>query len=156
MNNINTLLQKYETPTGENKRVKGETTTPEYRNTERQKAQLKNRYLLLDTILNETQNPINKQQKKEIRQWIQQFHDDWKTLHRQSSDEAIITALILIQYKKHNYKTPKPLKQTIEKYNLTTQKFLIIQNRIIFLLMKHTPLQYTLEEKYRQYQENSQ
>lgn len=156
MTNITKLLDKYETPDGENKRVYGEVTTDKYRNTERQKANLKNRHLLLDNILNETEQPINKQQKTEIKQWINQFHDEWKTIHRQSSDETIITALILIQYKKNNYRIPKALAEAINKYDLTTRKFLLIQNRIIFLLMKYTPLNYTLEERYRQYQEISQ
>lgn len=158
MSNIIKLLDKYEKD-GANRRVKGEITSDEYYNKERRKAQLKNRHLILDSVLNEADNPLNPQQIQEIREWINQFNDDWKTIHRQCSDETIITALILIQYKKHNYKIPKGLQYTITKYELTTRKFLLIQNRIIFLLMKNTPLQYTIADKYRQYiqtKENSQ
>ena len=152
MTNINRLLNKYETPYGENRRVKNEQTSNDYWNEERQNAKLKDRQLLLDNILNETNHPINIQQKQEIKNWIELFKDDWKNIHRQSKDETILLALIIIQYNENHYYFPKILEKACTKYELNWQRFTTIQNRIIFLIMKNTPLKYTLSEKYRQYQ----
>ena len=151
MTDIKTLLRKYETIDGQNKRVKGEITTDNYRNMERQIANLKDKHLLLDKVLNDIDQPLNPQQKTEIKKWIDTFKDDWKTLHRQSTNEAIILALIIIQYKNNHYKLTNTIKKACIDYDLDRQKFIFIQNRVIFLLMKHTPLQYTISEKYREY-----
>jgi len=151
MTDIKKILRKYETIDGQNKRVKGEITTDNYRNMERQTANLKDKHLLLDKVLNDIDQPLNPQQKTEIKKWIDTFKDDWKTLHRQSKTETIILALIIIQYKNNHYKLTNTIKKACIDYDLDRQKFIFIQNRVIFLLMKHTPLQYTISEKYREY-----
>ena len=151
MTDIKKILRKYETIDGQNKRVKGEITTDNYRNMERQTANLEDKHLLLDKVLNDIDQPLNPQQKTEIKTWINIFKDDWKTLHRQTKTETIILALIIIQYKNNHYKLTNTIKKACIDYDLDRQKFIFIQNRVIFLLMKHTPLQYTISEKYREY-----
>ena len=151
MTDIKKILRKYETIDGQNKRVKGEITTDNYRNMERQTANLKDKHLLLDKVLNDIDQPLNPQQKTEIKTWINIFKDDWKTLHRQTKTETIILALIIIQYKNNHYKLTNTIKKACIDYDLDRQKFIFIQNRVIFLLMEHTPLQYTISEKYREY-----
>ena len=151
MTSIEFLLQKYETSHGENRKVNGEQTSNDYWNNQRRNATVKDRHLTLDKLLNETDQPLNPQQKIEVKTWIDLFKYDWKNIHRQSEDETIILALIIIQYKNNHYYIKKSLKNACLKYNLDIQKFMLIQNRIIFLLMKNTPLKYNTSEKYRQY-----
>ena len=152
MTDIKQLLNKYETPYGENRRVKNEHTSKNYRNNQRKNAMVKDRHLTLDLLLNETHQPLNIPQKQAVKKWIDLFQNDWKNLHRQSKDETILLALIIIQYTNTHYKLPQTLKEACLKYNLDWKKYTIIQNRVIFLLMKNTPLKYTISENLRQYQ----
>lgn len=161
MTNIEKLMRKYYTSKSKNpceheKRCKAERTSPEYWNRQRQTATLKDKHLLLDQVLNDIGQPLNPQQKNEISNWIDIFRDDWKTLHRQSTNEAIILALIIIQYKNNHYKLTNTIKKACIDYDLDRKKFIFIQNRVIFLLMKHTTLQYTISEKYTQYNETKE
>lgn len=161
MTTIEKLMKKYYTSKGKNpceheKRHKAERTSSEYWNRQRQTATQKDKQLLLDKVLNDIGQPLNPQQKTEIKTWIDTFKEDWKTLHRQSTNEAIILALIIIQYKNNHYKLTNTIKKACIDYDLDRQKFIFIQNRVIFLLMKHTTLQYTISEKYTQYIETKE
>ena len=151
MNNIKHLLHKYENQYGENKWVQGEHATPDYWNKERQKAETKNKHLILDTILNEYPFELNIAQIRTLHYWIDIFQPDWKSIHYNSSTETIILALIFIQYKRVNSNITPDEYSISKKYKLTSKKFSLIQNRIIFLLMKNTPLRYNVEDKYTQY-----
>ena len=153
MTEINQLINKYYkndglNNTGHNRRVKGEMTSKKYYNTERQEATRQNKHLILDQLLNEIPFRLNQKQVQQIRNWIDLFNQDWKDLHRKASNETIILALILIQHKNRNPKI-KPEKYSIShKYRLSIATFTLIQNRLIFLQMKHTPLTYTLSNRY--------
>ena len=114
----------------------------------RQEASKQNKHLILDQLLNEIPFRLNQKQVQQIRRWIDLFNNDWKEFHRQASNETIILALILIQHKQAKPRI-KPEKYSIShKYRLTLSTFTLIQNRLIFLQMKHTPLTYTLSERY--------
>jgi hypothetical protein len=142
MTNIEKLIKTYE------KHVKGERTSKEYQRQQRQERTAKHKHLLLDTILNEAPFTIKKYQKDQIKRWIDLFNPYWKTLHRQSSDETIILALIFIQQKQANKSLNIQEYSITRKYDLTCPKFISIQNNVIFLLMKTTPLTYTLNPEY--------
>ena len=153
MTEINQLINKYYkndglNNTGSNRRVKGEMTSKEYYNNERQEASKQNKHLILDQLLNEIPFRLNQKQVQQIRRWIDLFNNDWKEFHRQASNETIILALIFIQYKQAN-KGIKLEKYTItEKYKLTPAIFETIQNELIFQLMKTTELRYSQNKYY--------
>ena len=142
MTNINTLLTTYKNY------QPGERTSKEYQKKQRQQKTLKHKQLLLDQLTNETPFTLKKYQKAQIKKWITLFNPYWKTLHRQSSDETIILALIFIQQKQSNKSLNIQEYSITRKYDLTCSKFISIQNNVIFLLMKTTPLTYTLNNQY--------
>lgn len=147
MTNITTLLKRYYKNEGKNttaypKTHKAEHTSKEYRNKQRQTAGQKHKQLILDTLLNETKFTLKPYQIEQLRYWINRYHKDLKSLHRQSTLETIILALILIQYKQNNPKIDIGTMRISRNHQLTNHKFTIIQNRFIFLLMKTTPLTY--------------
>ena len=147
MSNIEQLFQKYYTPEGKNpiayeKRHRAEHTSKEYWNRQRQDKALKHKHLILDQLLNEINFTIKPYQIRQIRYWIDRFHKDFKNLHRQSTNEAIILALIMIEYKQDNPKMDIGTMKISRKYGLTNHKFTIIQNRLIHQIMRTTELQY--------------
>lgn len=137
--------------TGSNKRVKGEITSKEYWRKQNQESNRKHRHLLLDQLLNEIPFNIEPQQVSQLRHWIDLFNPHWKEFHRQASNETILLALILIQYKQSHPNIRIEKYSITTKYNLTTPVFTLIQNRLIFMLIKHTPLTYTLSNAYDNY-----
>ena len=142
MSNIKGLIKKYETPT------KAEKTTNEYNKKIRLEIACKNRHLILDQLLLEIPFHLNQSQVQQIRYWIDTFNKDFKNFHRQSSNETIILALIFIQRKKVNPRLHVTKYTISKKYNLTTPIFEVIQNKLIFQLMKTTPLTYTQAKHY--------
>ena len=142
MINYTQLLKKYD------KKQKPERTSNEYWNKQRQEANRKNRHLLLDELLNEIPFHLNKDQIIQIRNWIDTFNPHWKEFHRQSKDKTILLALIMIQQKRANPRRKVTEYKISKKYQLTSAKFELIQNRLIFLQMKYTPITYTLSNKY--------
>ena len=142
MSNIQGLIKKYETPT------KAEKTTNEYNKKIRLEIACKNRHLILDQLLLEIPFHLNQSQVQQIRYWIDTFNKDFKNFHRQSSNETIILALIFIQRKKVNPRLQVTKYTISKKYNLTTPIFEVIQNKLIFQLMKTTPLTYTQAKHY--------
>lgn len=142
MTNIKHLLQKYEKPTS------AERTSNEYTHKQKTEKTRKNKHLILDELLNEIPFTITETQEQQIRRWIDLFNDTWKEFHRQASNETIILALIFIQHKQANPKIRTYEYSITTKYDLTDRKFEVIQNNLIFQLMRHTPLTYTLSKKY--------
>lgn len=142
MTNINYLLKKYEKPTH------AEKTSPEYNKQQKLEENRKHRHLLLDQLLNEIPFQLHDAQITQIRRWIDLFNPYWKQFHRQSSNETILLAFIMIQRKQVNKRLEVERFSISNKYKLTNKKFEVIQNNLIFQLMKHTPLTYTLSKKY--------
>lgn len=150
MTDIKFLLDKYEKQNN-NKWVKGESTSNEYRKKQRLEANRKHRHLILDGLLNEIGFTLTHNEIAQIRYWIDTFNPHWKEFHRQSKNETIILAMIMIQYKTRNTQLRINKFSISKKYNLTSSKFELIQNRLIFLLMKYTPLTYAQSNKYDNY-----
>ena len=142
MTNINYLLHKYE------KQTPAERTSKQYDHKQKTEKKRKHKQLLLKTLINEVPFQITKTQTKQIERWIDLFNPTWKDLHRQASNETIIMAFIFIQYKQANPKIRVHEYNIAKKYELTDRKFELIQNNLIFQLMKHTPLTYTLSKTY--------
>ena len=148
MTEINKLIRKYYTPDGSNltgsqRKTPGEMYTTTYSKNEKMESARKHRHNILSQLLLETPFKLNKQQEQQIRYWIDTFNPYWKTFHRQASNETIILALIMIQAKKDTPKLQVEFYTISRKYDLTEKKFSLIQNRLIFMLMRTTPLTYT-------------
>lgn len=142
MTDIKRLLKQYETPT------KAEKTSNKYNNRNRLETQRKHRHLILDELLLEIPFYLTPIQIEQIRAWIDKFNKHWKDFHRQSSNETIILAFIMIQRKNFDKRLDVEKYSISNKYDLTNKKFQVIQNNLIFNLMKYTPLTYTLSKKY--------
>lgn len=148
MTDINLLLNKYYTREGGNltahdKINKAEKHTSEYNIKQKREQYKRHRHLILDKLLTEipchyTQNDICT-----IRYWIDRFNDNFKDFHRQSSNETIILAFCMIYWKQKNPKIKVSELPISHKYDLTNEKFELIQNRLIFQLMKTTELTYS-------------
>ena len=158
MTNIETLIKKYYKKEGENitaspKKTSAECYTNQYHKIEKMKANRKHRHNILTELLKETPFTLSYNQKEQIRYWIDLFNEDFKQFHRQASNETIILSFIMIQQKKANPRLTVENYTISEKYHLNTPTFELIQNRLIFQLMKTTPLTYSqskyhMKEKY--------
>lgn len=153
MTNIEDLLNRYETPQGDNRRVKGEMTSKEYWQRERQEANRKHRHLILDQLRKEVPYHYTNDEIEQIRYWIDKFNLSFKEFHRQSSNETIILAFLLIHWKRKNPKFKVSDLAISNKYDLDNNKFTLIQNRLIFQLMRATELTYN-QRKYVENYEN--
>ena len=153
MSNIESLLNKYYKKEGANltahqKINKAEKHTPKYNKKLKREQYRRNRHLILKQLLNEIPFTLKPYQIKQIQYWIDRFNDDFKSFHRNSSNETILLAFIMIQQmqadkgiKINKYKISK-------KYNLTLSKFETIQNQLIFRLMKTTELRHSQSRYY--------
>ncbi len=146
-NNINHLLHKYYKKEGANLTAtpiknKKEQYTNKYQQQTRQEYNHRKRQAILSELLRETPITLNPIQIKQIRYWITTFNKDFKEFHRQSSNETIILAMIIIQAKNTNPKIQLEQYKITKKYHLTCPIFTLIQNRLIFKLMQTTPLTY--------------
>ncbi|MBR3213922.1 MAG: hypothetical protein IKF79_05340 [Methanosphaera sp.] len=146
-NNITHLIHKYYTPdeanlTANNKKTPGERHTPTYRKQQKQEANRKHRHNLLTQLLKETPFKLTKIQEQQIRYWIDTFNPYWKHFHRQASNETILLAFIMIQQKHSNPRLQVENYTISHKYELNNNTLLLIQNRLIFELMRTTPLTY--------------
>jgi len=144
------LIQKYYTPVGMNrtdheKFNKNEKHTPDYNRKQKQQQRLRHRYLILDQLINEIPFHITTQQTTEIKRWLERFNPYFREFHKNSSNETIILAFIFIQYKYRNPRVTIEKYSISQKYDLTTTKFTLIQNRLIFYLMRTTELTYSLK-----------
>ena len=153
MSNIEYLLTKYYKKEGANltahqKINKAEKHRPEYNKKIKREQYRRNRHLILKQLLNETPFTLKQYQINQIKYWIDRFNDDFKSFHRNSSNETILLAFIMIQQMQSD-KGIKINKYSIsKKYNLTLSKFETIQNQLIFRLMKTTELRYSQSRYY--------
>lgn len=153
MVNYNKLIDKYYKKEGENatahfKYKDGERTSNEFRNARRLEEKEKHRYLLFQELLNEIPFHLNKSQVKQIGYWLKKFNKDFKQFHRRSSEKTIILAFIMIQRKNVKPKIQVDKFGICKKYNLTPPVFELIQNRLIFELMRTTELTYNQSKYY--------
>ena len=147
MTNIETLIKKYYRQDGKNmtgtpNKNPAERYTKQYNKNEKQKANLKHRHNILTGLLQETPFTLTTVQTEQIRYWIDTFNKTFKDFHRQSSNETIILAFIMIQAKRSNSRLKVEQYSISDKYHLTSPIFELIQNRLIFQLMRTTPLTY--------------
>lgn len=153
MTDYNRLINKYYKTDGKNltghiKIHKAEKMSNKYHRERRLEATEKHRYLLLQELLKETPFRLTENQIKQIEYWLTTFNDNFKNFHRKSSEETIILGFIMIQRKKANPKLQVEKFTISRKYNLTNQVFELIQNRLIFELMRTTPLTYSQAKHY--------
>ncbi len=147
-NNIEHLLNEYYKPIGANKTATikinpSEKHTKEYNRKMKKEQYKRHRHLILDQLLNEIPFKLKQYQIQQIRYWLDRFNDNFKEFHYNSSNETIILAFIMIQWKQQNPKLYVANMPICRKYKLTTPKFELIQNRLIFQLMKTTELTYS-------------
>ena len=152
MTKIEQLIDKYYKPQGKNqthdfKINPTEKHTKEYNRKLKKQQYNRHRHLILDELLNEIPFTLKPYQITQIRYWLDKFNDNFKGFHRNSSNETIILAFIMIQWKRENPKIHIGSSAICREYNLTNQKFELIQNRLIFQLMKTTELTYN-QSKY--------
>lgn len=119
-----------------------------YHNKIRLEKKGKHRYLLLHELIKEVPFQLRQDQITQIEYWLNSFNDNFKNFHRTSSEETIILAFIMIQRKKTNPKLQVEKFTISKKYKLTTSVFELIQNRLIFELMRTTPLIYNQSKYY--------
>ena len=147
MTDIKKLIHRYYTPDGKNMTAKTkkdprERYTNEYNKQRKQEINRRHKHIILNDLLQETPIQLNKTEIQTIRYWIDTFNNEFKTFHRQSSNETIILAFIIIQAMKTNPKIRIEDYRICTKYHLNKDKYTLIQNRLIFQLMKTTPLVY--------------
>lgn len=155
MTDYTRLIKKYYKKSGANmtaepKRNKAEIVSNDYDNQYHKEVSKRNRHLILDELVREVPFHVTKSQIKKIRFWIDRFNDDFKSFHRQASNETIILAFILIQRKQVNSKLDIDELAISKKYSLNKSIFITIQNRLIFKLMATTELTYTQSKYYNQ------
>ena len=153
MSNIEYLLTKYYKKEGANltahqKINKAEKHTPEYNKKIKREQYRRNRHLILKQLLNETPFTLKQYQIDQIKYWIDRFNDDFKSFHRNSSNETILLAFIMIQQMQSDKGMNINKYSISKKYNLTLSKFETIQNQLIFRLMKTTELRYSQSKHY--------
>ena len=153
MTNINKLLNKYYKKDGKNltahvKINKAEKMSNKYHNQRRLETTEKHRYLILQELLKETPFELSQDQITQIRYWLSTFNKNFKNFHRKSSEETIILGFIMIQHKKANPGLQIEKFTISRKYHLTPAVFELIQNRLIFELMRTTPLTYNQAKHY--------
>ena len=153
MSNIEYLLTKYYKKEGANltahqKINKAEKHTPRYNKKIKREQYRRNRHLILKQLLNETPFTLKQYQINQIKYWIDRFNDDFKSFHRNSSNETILLAFIMIQQMQSDKGMNINKYSISKKYNLTLPKFETIQNQLIFRLMKTTELRYSQSKHY--------
>ena len=153
MSNIEYLLTKYYKKEGANltahqKINKAEKHTPRYNKKIKREQYRRNRHLILKQLLNETPFTLKQYQIDQIKYWIDRFNDDFKSFHRNSSNETILLAFIMIQQMQSDKGMNINKYSISKKYNLTLSKFETIQNQLIFRLMKTTELRYSQSKHY--------
>ena len=138
MTDIKQLIATYESSY-----VPGEERSKEYEREQYYKKTLKNRNLLLDTLIHELPGglKINKDQKIQVRNLINTFNRLFKYLYGQGKpDECIILAFILFKVKTENTRI-KPEDYTIcKKYGLTSPVYMNIVSKIANYYMLTSPI----------------
>lgn len=148
MNDINSLLNKYYTSEGKNPTAietptPAEKTRADYNKKMKKQQYNRHRHLILDELLTEIPYHYTTNEITTIRYWIDRFNDNFKDFHRTSSNETIILAFLMIYQKQKNPKIKVSELPISQKYDLTENRFTLIQNRLIFQLMRTTELTYS-------------
>ena len=135
MRDIEFLLNLYE-----QEYVKGERRSPESQRKIRYESWRKHRHLIFDELLLEIPIELNTNQIKVIRYMIDEFNDDFKKLHRRSSDECIILAFMFYLIKIETPKIRLGDYRICSKYGLTDTVFEVILCRLLLSFMKKCPI----------------
>lgn len=148
MTDIETLLKKYYKKIGKNATaietpIPAEKHTPEYNTRLKRDQYNRHRHQILNELLTEIPYHFTDNEITTIRYWIDRFNDNFKDFHRTSSNETIILAFLMIYWKKKNPKIKVSELPISHKYDLTENRFTLIQNRLIFQLMRTTELRYS-------------
>ena len=147
MNDIETLIGKYYKKVGQDSTAI-ETPIPAEKHTSNYNTRLKrdqynrHRHLILDELLTEIPHHFTTSEIETVRYWIDRFNTNFKDFHRQSSNETIILAFLMIYWKQKNPKLKISKLAISRKYYLDDNKFELIQNRLIFRLMCTVELKY--------------
>lgn len=148
MTDIGKLLNKYYKSVGADataieKTHPAEKHTSDYNTKIKREKYNRHRHLLLDQLLNEIPHHYTASEIESIRYLIDRFNDNFKDFHRQSSNETIILAFLMIYWERKNPKLKVSELPISQKYNLDSHKFELIQNRLIFKLMSTMELTYS-------------
>lgn len=139
MTNYAKLLRKYE-----KSYVHGEKRSPGYESKIRVQSALKNRMLIVDQLSLEAKYLVmTSSQKDNVKYLVKTFNQNFKSLHRQASDETIILAFIFFTKKLENPKIQLKNYRITKKYNLTDAIFELILCRVTDYFMKTSPLKIT-------------
>lgn len=151
MTDIHELINKYYKPVGKNTTAiptitPAEKTSKEYNRQMKKKQYNRHRHLILDELLSEIPYHYTRNDIITIKYWIDRFNDNFKEFHRQASNETIILAFLMILWKQKNPRLKIHESRISRKYGLNRDKFELIQNRLIFKLMRTTELTYNQAE----------
>ncbi len=136
MTDYQKLLNKYDKPY-----VKGEEHTKEYKHNLRVQSRLKHRMLIVDELTLEVKYfVLTPSEKETVKYLVKTFNGNFKSLHRQASDETIILAFIFYLKKLDTPKLQLKNYKITRKYNLTDTIFELILCRITNYFMIHHPL----------------
>lgn len=155
MNNIEHLLQKYESPY-----IPGEKRSTKYNTKINKQYRHEDRLLTLDQLNNELPYSIrlNKHEKELVTSILETFKNDLQYLHRRAKNEAIILSIIFTVKKRikpslqlnKDTKENKQFTDLAEKYNLTYPMLITILCRITNYYMFHNPQVIRQTTKYDQ------
>lgn len=133
MTDYNHLLKKY------NKPSKAERYTNEYQKKINKESRRKNRHLILDSLLNEIPFTLTNTEISTIRYFIDKI-PNFKTLHRQCSNECILLAMIFLMRTLQKPKTNVDEYSISKKYGLNNTNFRLIICRLNNEILKTLPV----------------
>lgn len=145
------LLDLYENKLSyESNYVKGERRSTEHNRKRKREEKRRNRHLILDELVLEAKTLIfTPNQKKLIGYFIDDFNNDFQSLHRRASEECIILAFMFF-LKKIDMPEIRLDRYTItKKYGLTDHVFELIICRLLLKVMRRIPIrprQHTKDE----------
>lgn len=131
----NKLLRKYE-----NNYVPGEKRTTHKEKIHKQKQLKREKHELVDELLNETKILLLTNADKEHVHYLVNKFNDFNSLHRTASKEAIILAFIFYVAKLNNTKRQLKEYSFTKKYGLTEPVFELIMCRIVQRLLMESPI----------------
>lgn len=121
--------------------VKGERHSREYKKKIRDETKRKHRHLIFDELLVEAETlHLTRDQIKIVRYLIDDFNDEFKQLHRNASEEAVVLAFMFYVKKIITPKTRLSSYRITSKYKLTNNMFETILCRMLLKFMKKCPI----------------
>ena len=134
---IRFLLNLYE----KNVYVKGERHGREYKKKIRDETKRKHRHLIFDELLVEAETlHLTQDQINIVRYLIDDFNEEFKQLHRNASEEAVVLAFMFYVKKIMAPKTRLSSYKVTSKYKLTNNMFETILCRMLLKFMKKCPI----------------